>query len=288
MSRMTKIMLMVCSTLMITMLFGMSAKAYSYPTLYQGSRGNDVRILQELLNEVYGTRLATDGVYGLGTRMAVRSFQSRYRLGLDGIAGPKTWAKLYELQAEKYVGRTTKKLYYGGNAFYVPKGYDKSFVYTQTTTKNCTSTASDIGVSVARGVKYRNTGWNGGCTWRDRSGASIHWVGYDKTSAQVKLNKTAEIVTKGYPVIIRYGTDYPGHSVCVIGVRKGCNMMNVTYSDLLVADPADGAVRLMSETKSKKWWHGGVVSYNGTETTRWALVVPKEAPQNIMQGFHIR
>ncbi len=35
-----------------------------------------------------------DGQFGANTYTAVRSFQRRYRLGVDGVAGPKTWVAL--------------------------------------------------------------------------------------------------------------------------------------------------------------------------------------------------
>jgi len=37
-----------------------------------------------------------DGVFGSGTRAAVRAFQRDHGLTVDGIAGRKTWAALFE------------------------------------------------------------------------------------------------------------------------------------------------------------------------------------------------
>lgn len=59
------------------------------PTLRRGSRGPDVQHLQKLL-----PGLTADGIYGLITERAVRSFQEAARLQVDGIAGPQTWAAL--------------------------------------------------------------------------------------------------------------------------------------------------------------------------------------------------
>lgn len=38
----------------------------------------------------YGARLKLDGDFGEGTENAVRQFQRRYNLGVDGVVGAKT------------------------------------------------------------------------------------------------------------------------------------------------------------------------------------------------------
>lgn len=68
----------------------------SYPTIKQGSRGEVVTQLQMLLARD-GSSLAVDGIFGNGTASAVRAFQKRNGLSVDGIVGPKTWAKLLEV-----------------------------------------------------------------------------------------------------------------------------------------------------------------------------------------------
>ncbi|PZG19441.1 peptidase M15 [Micromonospora craterilacus] len=68
--------------------------------LYQGRSGSDVRELQLRVAGWAGNRniVELDGRYGPKTAAAVRRFQSAYDLRVDGIAGPQTFAKLYELQ----------------------------------------------------------------------------------------------------------------------------------------------------------------------------------------------
>ena len=61
--------------------------------LRQGSRGTGVRSLQAQLSAL-GAPLAADGIYGPKTRAAVRDFQRREGLQVDGIAGPQTLARL--------------------------------------------------------------------------------------------------------------------------------------------------------------------------------------------------
>ena len=71
-------------------------KAKTYPTLRRGARGENVRLLQTMLSKD-GSTLAIDGIFGPGTQSAVRAFQNRYGLKVDGIVGPQTWKKLNSL-----------------------------------------------------------------------------------------------------------------------------------------------------------------------------------------------
>jgi hypothetical protein len=60
-----------------------------------GSRGPDVRTLQEALNRtVPPPRLQADGAFGIKTDAAVRAFQRSKNLKSDGIVGPRTAAAL--------------------------------------------------------------------------------------------------------------------------------------------------------------------------------------------------
>ncbi len=57
-----------------------------------GSRGNAVAGVQQNLHYGYGYKyLPVTGFFGSITRRAVRSFQARYHIGVDGIVGPVTW-----------------------------------------------------------------------------------------------------------------------------------------------------------------------------------------------------
>ena len=64
------------------------------PMLRTGSRGDAVRKLQELLNAKGYTCGNVDGIFGSKTYTAVLEFQKANSLGVDGIVGPLTWAKL--------------------------------------------------------------------------------------------------------------------------------------------------------------------------------------------------
>lgn len=58
-------------------------------TLRRGDSGSDVRILQKLLNEA-GYDVTVDGNYGHGTQDAVKDFQRKEHIGVDGSVGPQT------------------------------------------------------------------------------------------------------------------------------------------------------------------------------------------------------
>lgn len=74
------------------------AKPAVRATIRKGSKGEDVRALQEMLNAFprYGD-LEVDGVYGRSTEASVRAFQGDNGLTPDGVTGPLTWDKLEEL-----------------------------------------------------------------------------------------------------------------------------------------------------------------------------------------------
>ena len=59
----------------------------------RGDRGELVKVVQNLLN-AHGYSLDVDGVFGAKTDAAVRDFQTRHALTVDGIAGPLTTAAL--------------------------------------------------------------------------------------------------------------------------------------------------------------------------------------------------
>lgn len=64
------------------------------PTLRKGARNDVVNVLQALLVCNGYSNAYVDGNYGSGTYDAVRSYQSKKGLAVDGIAGQNTFAKL--------------------------------------------------------------------------------------------------------------------------------------------------------------------------------------------------
>ena len=65
-------------------------------TISYGSSGEDVRKLQQALNSA-GYNLQVDGKFGSKTQSAVKSYQQKNGLAVDGIVGVNTWNSLSKL-----------------------------------------------------------------------------------------------------------------------------------------------------------------------------------------------
>lgn len=61
-------------------------------TIKLGSKGEDVKKWQTILNSAIGAGLTVDAVFGAGTRDRTIDYQKRNGLAPDGIVGAKTWA----------------------------------------------------------------------------------------------------------------------------------------------------------------------------------------------------
>ena len=78
--------------------------------LQYGDTGSNVKTLQTKLNKV-GYKLSVDGSFGDATKAAVKSFQTKYKLEVDGIAGKNTITKLDSVitsQTAKKLSKTPK------------------------------------------------------------------------------------------------------------------------------------------------------------------------------------
>ena len=66
-----------------------------YPTLRRGSRGCYVMILQDALSTLgYQTGSRIDGLFGTRTEEALRGYQRRTSLTVDGVCGCNSWKKI--------------------------------------------------------------------------------------------------------------------------------------------------------------------------------------------------
>lgn len=68
-------------------------------TLRRGYTGSDVTKVQNRLKELGYYTGTVDGVYGLGSMAAVKAFQEKNGLTADGLAGTKTFEKLFSSSA---------------------------------------------------------------------------------------------------------------------------------------------------------------------------------------------
>jgi len=64
--------------------------------LKMGSRGEEVSRMQSSLCKA-GWSIAKDGIFGSATEKAVKEFQTKNHLKIDGIVGPQTWQKICDM-----------------------------------------------------------------------------------------------------------------------------------------------------------------------------------------------
>ncbi|MCF8010491.1 MAG: spore cortex-lytic enzyme [Clostridiales bacterium] len=69
-------------------------KKQNVSTLYWNSRGNDVVKVQQKLSQWGYYDGTVDGIYGYRTAQAVREFQGKNGLTVDGVTGSSTWSAL--------------------------------------------------------------------------------------------------------------------------------------------------------------------------------------------------
>lgn len=80
----------LCFCLMLSSLFCSYALAYESTTLYNGCRGDAVHEIQQALIDLGFLKGYADGIFGKNTENAVRRFQKKYKLTVDGLAGSRT------------------------------------------------------------------------------------------------------------------------------------------------------------------------------------------------------
>ena len=80
------------------------------PMLYRGCTGDAVKTLQDKLNTLGYNSGNVDGIFGAKTYAAVTAFQKANGLGVDGIVGKLTWAKLYDATPVNVTPVTTQPM----------------------------------------------------------------------------------------------------------------------------------------------------------------------------------
>lgn len=84
--------------------YGPDTEVVLVDTLRRGSRGPEVAVIQERLNQLGYDCGISDGVYGAITEAAVMRFQAAEGLTVDGIAGPATQERLQAAWEEQQLG----------------------------------------------------------------------------------------------------------------------------------------------------------------------------------------
>ena len=67
------------------------------PTIKNGSKGTQVKYLQKDLNFILGVKLDVDGIFGGATANALKQFQKKYGLEVDGVYGKSSFAQMTSL-----------------------------------------------------------------------------------------------------------------------------------------------------------------------------------------------
>ena len=104
---MSAILLSICLSVWICFLSVLPAFAYESTTLYNGSKGEDVRELQQALIDLGYLKGTADGIFGNKTEIAVRKFQKANKLSVDGLAGLTTRELILKKSQSKKVVSTT-------------------------------------------------------------------------------------------------------------------------------------------------------------------------------------
>lgn len=84
----------IIAALAIIMILCTAVYASAATVLKRGSRGEQVRTVQQRLKNWGYYTGSVDGIYGSGTESAVKKFQKKYGLKADGIVGPATARKI--------------------------------------------------------------------------------------------------------------------------------------------------------------------------------------------------
>lgn len=177
-----------------------------------GDRGNDVKNLQAKLNKV-GHNLEVDGICGNATVAAIKDFQEKYNLTVDGQAGKNTITKLDSVIAAK---EKNFKVFVGACTTDRTSVYQKATGATALATYPMLNRGNLVDVVEVSGSRYKikianaYTGYidknkittpdklttkypHGVCTGNDvavRKGAG---KSYDKISGYPTLNKDNEV-----------------------------------------------------------------------------------------------
>ncbi len=221
-------------------------------TLRNGSTGDDVKSVQTRLKELGYYAGTVDGSYGSSTVVAVASFQLRNNLDADGVAGTRTFAKLYSGSAVAAANTATA---------------------TPATTAAPTATTSSN-----RPTRQLFTG----CTGTDVAMVQqrLKDLGYltDKVDGKYGANTTAAMLAfqqrngltaNGIGDTSTYDVLFSVNAITADGQQTDTSTPAV-YSNLKVGSTGDNVLRLQQALSTLNY----TVNINGTydETTRAAVL----------------
>lgn len=101
MSRTNKILVSFAALIFIVLFSNRAIHASSIKVMSNGMRGDSVALLQKDLKQLGFMSVNPTGYYGDITETAVKNLQKKYKLKIDGIAGPQTLGKIDNLLGRK-------------------------------------------------------------------------------------------------------------------------------------------------------------------------------------------
>ena len=134
----------------------------NYKQVSYGSQGSDVTELQKLLNQ-NGYKLSEDGIFGSKTQAAVKDYQTKNNLAVDGIVGTNTWGALTKAQSSS--GSTT-------NTATQEEPKTPTFDYDANNPSDTVKQAYDM---LQQHIANKPGEWQGG-TWYDTLNETINQI----------------------------------------------------------------------------------------------------------------
>lgn len=215
MKKITKIILIT----IFVCLFTINANALTLNCKYtyrNGSRGENVKVLQTMLNEKVGCNLTVDGIFGAKTKSCVKAYQKDNSLSVDGVVGKNTCASL---NAEKEEETTTTTPTTSVNKTYIVSGSSVNFREGPSTSYKSYGMLP-VGTEV-QVIEYTNSSWYK-VTYNSK-------VGYIHTNYLTEKVETPlasnEYIVLGSQVNVRKG---PSTSYKIVTTAKRGTRVEVT------------------------------------------------------------
>jgi len=206
---------------------------YYLKKYYNRNTKTVVKDLQRMLNAEGGySRIDEDGIFGPATERSVRSFQNRYSLTVDGIAGKNTYAKLFEIlyartettleitqQAESDLN-INAMISYAQTHW---KNYNTNYRNYRSSSSDCCNYASQL--LVAGGVPETDR-WHGSYNYSSATSSFTYipdYISYLRSEYGIKY------YTKNSNLISAYPSSYDGTYFSVSDIEKG-DMITIAVS----------------------------------------------------------
>ena len=263
MKKARQLIAILCLLFLWTQLLSFEANAYS--TVQYGSTGEDVKILQTMLNTIDDTGLDVDGIFGQATKTAVLAFQRANNLTVDGIVGQNTWSKLSAIYSKAKT--STLKI---GNGNYRPGTLNKgsSYSISGTISSNFTIKTVTVGVYTSSGtataqvksVSPNATSYNiNGVDNYIKFGALDVGTYYFKVTAKDASGRTKKLVNNKFTIVspestlaigsgsYSPGTIYKGDSYYISGeITSNYKITSVTVGIYTASGNATSQIKTLT------------------------------------------